>query len=111
MASLAEELGRLGIQNGWLDCEAVVMGTDGIPTFNALQNAFDHTRTEDILLYAFDLPFLDGKDLSALPLEIRRAILKERLPNIPRSASDTARHSAPMAQAFCSQPARWGLKA
>jgi bifunctional non-homologous end joining protein LigD len=67
MESLARDVERSGIKNAWLDCEAVVMGPDGLPSFNALQNAFDRTATEDIVLYVFDVPFLDSKNLCGLP--------------------------------------------
>lgn len=90
MQSLAREVERSGIKNGWLDCEAVVMGPDGLPSFNALQNAFDRIATEDIVLYVFDVPFLDSKNLCGLPLESRRAILRERLVDHP---SDRIRFS------------------
>jgi bifunctional non-homologous end joining protein LigD len=90
MQSLAAEVGKLGIQNAWLDGEAVVMGANGLPSFNALQNAFDHGGTEGIILYAFDVPFLDGKDLRSVPLGTRRAILQACM---AASASDRVRFS------------------
>jgi bifunctional non-homologous end joining protein LigD len=61
MQSLAAEVEKLGIRNAWLDCEAVVMDANGLPSFNALQNSFDRAGTESIILYVFDVPFLDGK--------------------------------------------------
>ena len=79
MASLARAIASLDIASGWIDGEVVVMGADGLPSFNALQNAFDGKGTEAILFFAFDLPFVDGKDLRALTLKDRRTILKSRL--------------------------------
>ena len=79
MTSLAKAVADIGLESAWLDCEAVVMGDNGLPSFNALQNAFDRVGTESIQLYVFDLPYLNGKDLRALPLRLRRAILKEQL--------------------------------
>ena len=79
MTSLSVETAALGIGSGWLDCEAVVLDADGIPNFNALQNAFDRVGTERIRLFVFDLPYLNGHDLRALPLRSRRAVLKEQL--------------------------------
>ena len=90
MASLALAIEQLGIESAWLDCEAVVMGGDGLPSFNALQNAFDRVGTESIQLFVFDVPFLDGKDLCSLSLKLRRAILKDRL---DRTTSDRIRFS------------------
>lgn len=56
MSSLAAAVADVGIQAGWLDCEAVVVGADGLPNFNALQNAFDRIGTESIQLFVFDVP-------------------------------------------------------
>lgn len=76
MASLAAAVAELGLTSAWLDCEAVVKGSDGLPSFNALQNAFDRRGSESIELYVFDLPFAEGRDLRGLPLRERRAVLE-----------------------------------
>lgn len=75
----ARAIAALGMQDGWLDGEAVVLNDDGLPDFQALQNAFDVGRSDDILYFLFDLPFLDGHDLRQQPLEQRRAELKKLL--------------------------------
>jgi len=77
--SLARAVAELGFKSAWLDCEAVVMGKNGKPSFNALQNAFDSAGTEAIQLFVFDLPWFNGKNLTELPLRLRREILKEEL--------------------------------
>lgn len=45
MESLAREVSRLRAKTAWLDGEVVVLGDDGVPSFNALQNAFDSAGT------------------------------------------------------------------
>ena len=45
----------------------------GMPDFNALQNAFDGTRTREIVYFVFDVPYFEGHDLRAAPLVERRA--------------------------------------
>jgi bifunctional non-homologous end joining protein LigD len=67
---------RIDIESGWLDGEAVVLDARGLPDFQALQNAFDAGRPQDIVVYFFDLPYLNGYDLRHVPLVQRRAILK-----------------------------------
>ncbi|MEA3086273.1 MAG: bifunctional non-ous end joining protein LigD [Paraburkholderia sp.] len=67
---------RLDIDSAWLDGEAVVLDKNGVPNFQALQNAFDSNRPQDIVIYLFDIPFLNGYDLRGVPLEQRRAILR-----------------------------------
>jgi bifunctional non-homologous end joining protein LigD len=69
-------LERLDIESGWLDGEAVVLDERGLPDFQALQNAFDVGRPQDIVVYFFDVPYLNGYDLRNVPLVQRRAILK-----------------------------------
>jgi len=51
-----------------IDGEAVVLGVDGIPDFNAL-----HSRKHDdqVQLYAFDCLALDGDDIRKLPMRVR----------------------------------------
>jgi bifunctional non-homologous end joining protein LigD len=67
---------QLGIESAWLDGEAVVLDQNGVPNFQGLQNAFDANRPQDIIVYLFDIPFLNGYDLRGVPLEQRRAILR-----------------------------------
>ena len=61
----------------WVDGEIVMLDREGIPNFQALQNAFDGERTQDIVFYAFDLPFIGQRDLRQEPLTVRRAMLQQ----------------------------------
>lgn len=74
---LAQAIAKLKLPSGWLDGEIVVLADNGVPSFQALQNAFDSARTAGILYYLFDVPFLAGRDLRREPLEVRRALLKQ----------------------------------
>jgi bifunctional non-homologous end joining protein LigD len=69
-------LAQLGTQNAWLDGEAVVLDKDGVPNFQLLQNAFEAGTHNDIVLFLFDAPFLDGRDLRHVALRDRRAWLQ-----------------------------------
>jgi bifunctional non-homologous end joining protein LigD len=69
-------LEQLDIDSAWLDGEAVVLDENDVPSFQALQNAFDANRPQDVVIYLFDIPFLNGYDLRGVPLEQRRAILR-----------------------------------
>ena len=60
-----------------------MLGKNGMPDFNALQNAFDRSRTEAIDYFLFDLPYLEGHDLRAVPLVQRRQLLKQLLDEHP----------------------------
>ncbi|CAD6515598.1 DNA ligase [Paraburkholderia kirstenboschensis] len=70
---------QLGLESAWLDGEAVVLDENGVPNFQALQNAFDSNRPQDMVVYLFDVPFLNGYDLRGVPLQQRRAILRALL--------------------------------
>jgi bifunctional non-homologous end joining protein LigD len=63
-----------------IDGEAVVLGVDGIPDFNAL-----HSRQHDaeVQLYAFDCLALDGDDTRSLPLSMRKTNLARLLARRP----------------------------
>ena len=76
----AQALEKAGLKDGWLDGEIVVAGKDGVPDFQALQNAFDEQRTAQIRYFLFDLPYYDGNDLRAVPLSTRRKVLRGILP-------------------------------
>ena len=79
MPALADSIKQLGLRSGWLDGEIVVMGGNNLPSFQALQNAFDNENTDGIRYFLFDLPFFDGYDLTAAPLRERRALLQRLL--------------------------------
>lgn len=72
---LIDELAALRLEGTWLDGEVVVLGPDGRPDFNELQNAFDGKRTRDVVYFVFDVPYFEGYDLRAAPLAERRALL------------------------------------
>ena len=63
-----------------IDGEAVILGVDGIPDFNALHSGkHDH----EVQLYAFDIMALDGEDLRQLPLNLRKTNLARLLASRP----------------------------
>jgi bifunctional non-homologous end joining protein LigD len=71
----AQALAALGLESAWLDGEMVVANEQGVPDFQALQNAFEAGRSGNIVYYLFDLPYLNGVDLREVPVEERRAAL------------------------------------
>lgn len=79
MPGLAGAVRRLGLDGSWLDGEIVVLGANGTPDFNLLQNAFDRRRAASITYFVFDAPFLQGEDLRPAPLAVRRAKLRAAL--------------------------------
>lgn len=74
---LVEAFRALPAKWAWVDGEIVMLDREGIPNFQTLQNAFDGERTQDIVFYAFDLPFIGQRDLRQEPLTVRRALLQQ----------------------------------
>jgi bifunctional non-homologous end joining protein LigD len=77
---IAESALKNRIKQFVIDGEAVILGVDGIPDFNAL-----HSRKHDdeVQLYAFDILALDGEDLRPLPLSLRKTNLARLLARRP----------------------------
>ena len=77
--TIAHDLRDLGIDSAILDGEAVVLDEQGASDFGALQRALGgrggKRSAAGALIYAFDLLYLNGRDLRALPLVQRRAML------------------------------------
>lgn len=99
MPRLAKTLARLDARSAWIDGEVVVLAENGAPSFQVLQNAFDSERTADIVFYAFDLPYLGGRDLRGEPLSVRRHWLEKLM---ARSRDDHLRFS----EAFDAAPSQ-----
>jgi len=75
LPSVVHALAQLDIASAWLDGEIVLLDSAGKPDFQALQGAFDQARTEEIVLYLFDVPFYGGYDVRDAPLVERQQLL------------------------------------
>ena len=65
--------------NAVLDGEIVVVNAEGLSDFGALQN-WRSEADGDLMYYVFDVLWLEGKDLTALPLRERKEILRSIIP-------------------------------
>lgn len=72
--SFADRFQELDCKSARIDGELTVADQHGRPDFHALGGAM-RRRPRDLMLVAFDLLELDGKDLRGLPLEARREAL------------------------------------
>src|SRR6185312_12649687 len=75
-----------------LDGEAVALNRNGVSDFSALQAALAEDRQSALLLFAFDLLFLEGRDLRPLPLEERKRQLERLLQSLPRASRARLRY-------------------
>jgi bifunctional non-homologous end joining protein LigD len=73
----------LGVRAALLDGEVAIVRPDGRTSFQALQNAFGGGDRGHLVYFAFDLLFLNGDDLTALPLSERKARLARVLASPP----------------------------
>jgi len=93
-ATITRDLARCRLGPSWLDGEVCVLDARGRPTFSGLQQALSG-EGGPILYFIFDAPFLDGRDLRALPLSERRDALEQALAK--SGARSSLRFSAALA--------------
>jgi bifunctional non-homologous end joining protein LigD len=71
-----EALGKTKVKSAYLDGELCALNADGVPTFSRLQPAMDEGRTDELVLFIFDLLFLTGKSTAELHLIERKQRLQ-----------------------------------
>jgi len=81
--TLARAARQLHVRDALIDGEVVVLDSGGLSSFQSLQNALGRGREKDVVYFAFDLLFLDGRDLRELPLLERKAMLADVLAKAP----------------------------
>src|SRR6185437_15923337 len=81
--AIAEALAELPAKSAYLDGELCGVLPDGRTAFNIIQNAADTRSSGSLVFFLFDLLFLDGDDLRALPLIERKERLKKLLADAP----------------------------
>lgn len=64
------------LPDGLIDGELAALDHTGAPSFAALQAAISDEKTDDLVLFVFDLLFAEGEDLRGLPLSDRKARLQ-----------------------------------
>lgn len=74
--TVVEAIGKLPVASALLDGEVCVLLPDGRTSFQGLQNAFGK-RDANVVYFAFDLLAEGSQDLTALPLEARKARLQK----------------------------------
>lgn len=77
---ISEALKKLRLK-AVLDGEIVALNKKGLPDFQALQQYLQQGKSAHLAYEVFDLLWYNGKDITMLPLEARKAILQELLPN------------------------------
>jgi DNA ligase D-like protein (predicted ligase) len=88
----AQALGALGKQSAYLDGELCAMQADGTTSFSELQAATDEGRTTQLVYFAFDLLFVDGRDITGAALLDRKEALKHLLDGAPSAIQFSDHH-------------------
>jgi len=83
--AVAIALPKLRIKTAYIDGEICAVRPDGTTSFADLQAATDEKNAARLTYFAFDLLFLDGNDLSRLPLSERKARLEKLLSRAPKN--------------------------
>ena len=76
--AIAQDLAALPAKNAYLDGELCGVLPDGRTAFNLIQNARD-TEQGSLVFFLFNLLFVDGEDITGLPLVDRKARLEALL--------------------------------
>jgi bifunctional non-homologous end joining protein LigD len=86
---IVKSLGGLQVRQAYLDGELCALSEEGLTTFSAMQAATDARSVEGLVFVLFDLLFLDGEDLTAEPLRVRKqrleAVLADAAPGLQYS--------------------------
>jgi bifunctional non-homologous end joining protein LigD len=77
--AVAEAAAALPVEEALLDGEIVALDRAGVSSFQALQQADQLEKGRSLVYVAFDLLFLDGRDLRSQPLVERKAQLAHLL--------------------------------
>jgi bifunctional non-homologous end joining protein LigD len=72
---VADAISDLPLKAGLLDGEVVALDNGGVSNFQRLQNSLKTGNDASLVYYVFDAPYLDGYDLTNVPLLQRKEVL------------------------------------
>lgn len=85
-AVITEALAELPAEQAWLDGEVVAIRPDGTISFQELQNAMRLGKDVQLAYFIFDLLYLNGNDLTGLPLIQRKELLQALLAEVDKES-------------------------
>ncbi|MEX0611611.1 MAG: non-homologous end-joining DNA ligase, partial [Pirellulales bacterium] len=91
--SVADALEELPIETAILDGEVVSIDDQGLSNFQQLQNLMKRGNVESLVYYVFDVPYLQGYDLTQAPLIQRKQVLARLLLSANPDNEGTIRYS------------------
>ncbi|HWB52104.1 MAG TPA: DNA ligase D [Stellaceae bacterium] len=108
--ALAANLARLPVESAVIDGELVSLRPDGTTSFADLQDAISGQRTDTLTFFAFDLLYRDGFDLTAAPLDARKAALAELIPPDAQGMLRYSDHQVGHGPEFLRRAAAFGVE-
>jgi DNA ligase D-like protein (predicted ligase) len=88
----AVAIGKIKARTAYIDGELCAVNPDGTTSFAELQAATDSKSTSHLVYFAFDLIFLNGENLTELPLLDRKERLRRLLKGVPQSIQYSGHH-------------------
>lgn len=107
---VAESLEGLPCDDALLDGEIVVLDRRGVSRFQRLQNALSGSGTARLLLYAFDLLELDGRDVTGAGVVDRKELLRPLVEGLADDRIRYSDHVRGQGQAFHEQACGMGVE-
>ena len=83
LPEIVQALEALGLDSAHLDGELIALDSEGRSDFNALQRTLSGEAQAPLVYMLFDMPYLEGYDLSRVPLIERKALLQRLLAHAP----------------------------
>lgn len=108
--ALVPQIQALDCETAVLDGEIAVQDGRGATSLEQLQSALSENRGHDLIFCAFDIVYLNGRDLSAVPLIDRKAQLRRLVPFDPACRIQFSDHVEGGGRGLFSQVCRLGLE-
>ncbi len=107
---IAHELAQLPVETAIIDGEACVVDSHGRSSFQKLQGAIKDPASHQVHLFAFDLLYLDGHDLTRATLLDRKAALAAIIAGGARDIVRYSDHSVGEGDRLFEQACKLGLE-
>ncbi|HVG82409.1 MAG TPA: non-homologous end-joining DNA ligase, partial [Methylomirabilota bacterium] len=108
--SVADALKQLEVNQALLDGEIVILKDNGASSFEAMQQALSAGDDAQMLYYVFDILHLNRCDLTQVPLEKRKDVLRELVPPGDEGRIRFSDHVEGRGSDFLKQACRIGLE-
>jgi bifunctional non-homologous end joining protein LigD len=83
LPEIVQAVEGLGLESVRLDGELIALDSQGHSDFNALQKTLSGEAQAPLVYMLFDLPYIEGQDLTRVPLIERKALLERLLAHAP----------------------------